>query len=340
MSRDNKKIGLNPGLKAAGPVLSRAEAQVLAEAKNKTVDQVMSRALDKGVALGSALVNSYNRGAFGPSPTTFGYDPGNLAPLGGLQLEKGQVYAGSSTTTTPAVSTRSPQAGASYTPESTTYNPIVLPRQAVRGGYNPTVSPGGSTTPLVPGLAINPATNEGPVPGQVPAAPATATQAENIENLKSSVRTRAEKMASFEQVLKDAEDKTRQLRADRATAKATRQAERDAAQQAERTRLADEEAAFMSRLKTTADEYASQRQSNTITPEADRQARMIDEFEQARRTINKDKRYDMDRFRDRFGDIPAPVAAPAAEGTEETGTSPVTYQELLDRLKQYRRGGF
>jgi hypothetical protein len=331
MAKDNKKIGLNPGLKAAGPVLSRAEAQVLAEAKNKDVGQVMSRAVERGIGLGSALVNSYNRG---PGASPFTPVPENLAGIAGLQMQKGQAYFGSSATTTPG---------------GTTYNPIVLPRQAVRQQYaQTTTSPGGSTTPLVPGFEINPATNETPVPGQVPASPSfsgstpTPEQAQNVANLQKSVRTRAEKIADFEERLKAAEEKTKQLRADRAAIQAATAAQDSAALQAERAKRAEDEAAFERRLSDTVNQYQSDRQQVKTTPEADRQALMIDEFNRARRKITNERPYDMDRFRNRFGEeeplAPAPGTDTGITSTEEGGVSPITYQELLNRLKQYRQG--
>ena len=138
---------------AAGPVLSKSEARSIADAKGKTVAQVMAKAQDKGVALGSGLVNQFNSGKAGPNLSNLNTSIGNtpipigvnnraaqaltqLQALQGLRMNPGTAYAGYSTTTTPARDTSTVNGGATYTPASTTYNPIVLPRNTATGGVS------------------------------------------------------------------------------------------------------------------------------------------------------------------------------------------------------------
>ena len=136
---------------AAGPVLSKSEARSIADAKGKTVAQVMANAQNKGVALGSGLVNQFNSGKAGPNLSNLNTSIGNtpipigvnnrtaqaltqLQALQGLRMNPGTAYAGYSTTTTPARDTSTVNGGGTYTPASTTYNPIVLPRNTAIGG--------------------------------------------------------------------------------------------------------------------------------------------------------------------------------------------------------------
>lgn len=134
---------------AAGPVLSKSEATSIAQAKGQTVAQVMANAQNKGVSLGSGLVNAFNNNKLGPS-LSGGIQLGNqtlymgankgtqsalnqLQALQGLQMNKGTAYAGYSSTNTPAYNRSTVNGGNTYIPASTTYNPIVLPRGMVRG---------------------------------------------------------------------------------------------------------------------------------------------------------------------------------------------------------------
>lgn len=324
MSRRENKVGLKPGLKAAGPVLSRSEAQTLAQMKNKSVEQVMSKALDQGISLGSALVNSYNRrisnqGAFGLNV------PENLGALAGLRLEKGQVYSGSNPVNVNG---------------STIQVPVIVPRQTISPGYNPQ-SPGGSTTPLIPGIEIG-SSNEFPVAGQVPSAPEfTSEQAQNVENLQQSVRSRAERLEDFKKKIQEAEEQTKKLRADNAASKAAREAQRNQTLADERARSAELEKEFRTRLSNIQSDYSVARENRTNTSQEDRQARMISEFEKASRNIKKNPNYRLGGFKDRFNDF-EPIVSKEGASTEggEDGTPLLTYQELLDRLKQYKRGDF
>lgn len=114
--------------KQAGKVLSQSEVQSIAKAKDITPTEVISRAIDQGIGIGSKVVANYNTpGGLG----TFVYSgtPDNLRPLQNLSIPKGTAYFGSSTTSTPA----SRDMNSGYTAGSTTYNPIVLPRNTATG---------------------------------------------------------------------------------------------------------------------------------------------------------------------------------------------------------------
>lgn len=324
MGKQRDRRALNRGLGVAGPVLSRSEARVLARETNKSVEQVMSRALDRGMSLGSALVNTYNRSGAGQNP--YGTPPENLTGLAGLRLERGQVYSGSSPVTVNGTSSQAP---------------IVVARQTVSPGYNP--QSGGSTTSLIPGIKID-GTNEVPVPGQVPAAPASSTtpeQAQNIENLQNSVRTRAERMKEFRNKIQEAEQQGKQLRADNKARSAAEESQRNQSLAEERSRSAELEKEFRTRLSNIQTEYAASRQNRTNTPAEDRQSRMISEFERASRKIEKNPNYRLGEFRDRFSDFePVPGNEEVSADGSEDAASPLTYQDLLNRLKSYRQGGF
>jgi|GEM_PF-3965911 len=159
--RVNTNAGVNPmraparntlssQVRSAGSVLTSREAQTIAKDTGKTVAQVMARAQDKGVALGAALVNQFNAGKLGVNTSNLVPVIGNLsvapgqnkattqalqtlAPLANLQMNKGTAYYGYSTTNTPSQQTRTVNGGGTYTPASTTYNPIVLPRNTGTG---------------------------------------------------------------------------------------------------------------------------------------------------------------------------------------------------------------
>lgn len=129
-----EKKGLGKAVKSAGAVVSKKEATQISQDTGKTVAQVMAKAQDRGQALGSSLVNNYNRGTLGPNTATFVNGAGHnkavnaLQALQGLRMPSSTVYMGSSSTTTPYQQTWTPNGGTASTPGSTTYNPIVLPR--------------------------------------------------------------------------------------------------------------------------------------------------------------------------------------------------------------------
>ena len=119
-----KKDGVGAQLKTVGANLSNNEALKIAEATGKSIAQVMSKAQDKGIGLGSNLIANYNA-----SQPDAGSDsllravasastPSNLRPLAGLSIPSGTSYLGSSSTT----------AGG-----RTTYTPIVQPKAQLAG---------------------------------------------------------------------------------------------------------------------------------------------------------------------------------------------------------------
>ena len=123
-----KKPNLSQAVKNVGKVLTQKEAAKVSNQTGKSVQQVMAKAVNTGVGLGSKVVNNYTP-APGQTPAVYKA----LAPLANLQMNKGTVYSGYSTTQTPSTQTRALGGGVNYTPGSTTYNPIVLPRSVVSG---------------------------------------------------------------------------------------------------------------------------------------------------------------------------------------------------------------
>ena len=138
------KVFLGQAIREVGPTVSKREATRIASSTGKSVAQVMAKAQEKGSTLGASLVNKFNRGSLGPnlgSMTSIygesfarpGVDQGTaralktLAPLQNLQMSKGTVYAGYSTTT-PRTAVNTPYGGHSAASGGTTYTPIVLPR--------------------------------------------------------------------------------------------------------------------------------------------------------------------------------------------------------------------
>ena len=124
-----KKNNLVKAVKSAGKVLSQTEAKQVAKQTGKSVQQVMAKAVDRGVGIGAKLVNNYT-----PAPRQNPAVTQALAPLANLQMNKGTAYHGYSTTKTPSTQPRTPYGGITYNPGSTTYNPIVLPRNYTIGG--------------------------------------------------------------------------------------------------------------------------------------------------------------------------------------------------------------
>ena len=109
-----KKDGVGAQLKTVGANLSNNEALKIAEATGKSVAQVMSKAQDKGIGLGSNLIANYNAN----QPYAGLTGPDNLKPLAGLSIPEGTSYLGSSSTT----------AG-----RKTSYTPIVQPKAQLAG---------------------------------------------------------------------------------------------------------------------------------------------------------------------------------------------------------------
>lgn len=140
----NKKSNqkLSQAVRNQGPILSQKEAKAVAKQTNKSVAQVVAKATQANVAIGSKLGNQISKGLAAPGGSlaqSLGIWRAKpevtqaLTPLQGLQMNKGTAYSGYSTnnsTGTPA------------------YNPIVLPRSVVTGvqrvgGGNKTATDGG-----------------------------------------------------------------------------------------------------------------------------------------------------------------------------------------------------
>ena len=154
-------MGASPEGRNVGQVLSRREAKRLSRETGRSVAEVANRASEKGVGIGGrlgtqigqAMNNPYGRDAqrLGIDATGFGGKSMEaLEGLRGLQMQKGQAYYGSTTTTTPAATTGYKDSR-SYTPASTTTTPIVLPRGYGRSqSGQPTDSATPSLTPMTP----------------------------------------------------------------------------------------------------------------------------------------------------------------------------------------------
>lgn len=162
------KPKLSAAVRSVGPVATKKEVAQIAQSTGMSVAQVMSKAIDAGVGVGAAAVNAYNKGNLGPASSPLSIMPAqvaqNLAPLSGLQMNPGTVYAGSSTTVTPGT-TATKFNGNVSTPATTTYNPIVLPRSVVTGvAASPGAGTGAGAGPY--NYAINPGAgnDQGPPP--------------------------------------------------------------------------------------------------------------------------------------------------------------------------------
>lgn len=142
-------MGASPQGRNVGQVLSKGEARRLSRETGKPISEIAGRAIDKGVGIGSALGNQISRGmqsptglrpAYGGFGSNMGGAPGSLEGLRGLQMQKGQAYYGSTTTTTPG--------------RPTTTTPIVLPRGFSRAapGAQPDSGMRQAVTPPPPGI--------------------------------------------------------------------------------------------------------------------------------------------------------------------------------------------
>ena len=127
MAKKNKA----KNFKQVGKVLSQSEVKSIAKAKGITPTQVISKAIDTGIGVGSKVVKNYNTPG-GLGNYVYSGTPSNLKPLQNLSIPKGTAYYGSSTTSTPA--TRNVNSG--YSPGTTTSTPIVLPRNTATGSGN------------------------------------------------------------------------------------------------------------------------------------------------------------------------------------------------------------
>ncbi len=130
-------MGASPEGRNVGQVLSRGEARHLSRETGKSIADISNRASERGVGIGAALGNQLGRAVTSPygqdarrMGISYSDDPKSRAALEGLrglQMQKGQAYYGSTTTTTPGRQTGYKDSR-SYTPGTTTTTPIVLPR--------------------------------------------------------------------------------------------------------------------------------------------------------------------------------------------------------------------
>jgi hypothetical protein len=130
-------MGASPEGRNVGQVLSRGEARRLSRETGMSVADIANRASEGGVGIGASLGNQLGRAMVSPYGQAarrmgIGYsdDPKSRAALEGLrglEMQKGHAYYGSTTTTTPGRQTGYKDSR-SYTPDTTTTTPIVLPR--------------------------------------------------------------------------------------------------------------------------------------------------------------------------------------------------------------------
>jgi len=130
-------MGASPEGRNVGQVLSRGEARRLSRETGKSVADIANRASERGVGIGAALGNQLGRAVSSPygqdarrMGISYGDDPKSRAALEGLrglEMQKGQAYYGSTTTTTPGYYGGSGD-GSSYNPGTRTTTPIVMPR--------------------------------------------------------------------------------------------------------------------------------------------------------------------------------------------------------------------
>ncbi len=147
-------LGVRGAIRQAGSTLTKREAKTISKQSGKSVAEVMSGAVDQGVALGSGLVNQFNRGKMGPSFKSHGFLMGgmfsagsakgvggalqNLQPLQGVSMPAGSVYAGSTAVTRDG---------------QTTFNPVVMPKAVLKGALNNISGSLGYSAPTQSGTA-------------------------------------------------------------------------------------------------------------------------------------------------------------------------------------------
>lgn len=155
-------MGASPEGRNVGQVLSRGEARRLSRETGKSVADIVSRASDRGVGVGAALGNQIGRAMtnpYGQDARSMGLDYGrdprsaqSLEGLRGLQMQKGQAYYGSTTTTTPGYYSGSGD-GSSYNPATRTTTPIVMPRGFVQPQRT---APGGTSSDMRQAVTLPP----------------------------------------------------------------------------------------------------------------------------------------------------------------------------------------
>lgn len=191
--------------------------------------------------------------------------------------------------------------------------------------FTPITPPGVSDTPGVPG------TGRSPFAGR----PSRSQQDNQIE-LQRATQERARQMEMFQEQMAQAQQQEALMRAQAERNRAARGMEGSAGLEEERRRRFQDEETFNRRLQdASAQAQAMSRQpGRRESSDAQRQAEMLSEFERAR---GQGKNYDISQFEARFGPQgQAGIAAPAPG--EEGPLGILSYQELLDRLKQYQAG--
>jgi len=139
--------------KSVGRALSISEVRSLAKAKKTDPLTIMSKALEKGIGLGSKVVDAYNTPG-GLGNYRYQGTPSNITPLKGLSIGKGNLYYGSAESTTTSRTGR----------ETTTYNPIVAPRSLGRGAA-PAVGDTAADTAAAAGDGTTAAAGDGTMDG-------------------------------------------------------------------------------------------------------------------------------------------------------------------------------
>jgi hypothetical protein len=167
----------------------------------------------------------------------------------------------------------------------------------------------------------------------------TSDQDARRRELDQAARARQEQMIAFEREMSAAKEAEERLRKNAATARTTRGNEGDARLAEETQRQKQQEALFEAQLREAEAQYRAQARQpgRRVTPESERQAQMISEFERARKQApGAGRDQAITAFEQRFQ---GQEAQPGAGITvNEGGPSILSYQELLKRLKQYQGG--
>jgi hypothetical protein len=158
-------------------------------------------------------------------------------------------------------------------------------------------------------------------------------------DLADATRARQEQMAAFEREMAAAQETEARIRKDAEAARSTRGTEGDARLQEEARLRRQQEAVFEASLRDAKQQYQAQskmpgrRQSSG----EERQAEMISQFERARKQAPGSGRDQaIADFERRFQGQEAAPGVGVATGQDDANV--LSYQELLNRLKQYQGG--
>jgi len=158
-------------------------------------------------------------------------------------------------------------------------------------------------------------------------------------DLDAAARARQEQMIAFEREMAAAKQAEERMRKDAKAARGIRGTEGDARLQEEAKLRQEQEAMFEARLREAEAQYRAQanQPGRRVTPKAERQAQMISEFERARKQAPGSGRDQaIAEFERRFqGEGQQPAAGITSD---PEGAGVLSYQELLNRLKQYQGG--